>query len=333
MPFSADELMAILEAAKTDALMEPIIIAAVCSAMRLGDCCRLRWQDIDEADGFMTVKTSKTRVTIDIPIFPMLYEQLEKHRGRNKTYVFPEQAEQYERNPGLLTTRLRKILWLAGFAGDDSDKGSNTERLIRHEVSPRKARTAVTRKLKNMPESSRKSRMSHALELYLDGNSLKQVASQTQLSQGTVHAYLKEVETETGICIVRGRLHKEKPKVHRGPIRETRTNGKRRASIRDFHSFRTTWITLALTSNLPMEIVRRVTGHTTVDVVLKHYFRPQRAELKKALTQNMPSLLTDGTMVTVHDQALTSLRTADDDNWRTVVDETIALLEGNRSSV
>jgi hypothetical protein len=174
--------------------------------------------------------------------------------------------------------------------------------------------------------------MSHALDLYLSGDSLKRVASKTALSQGTVHAYLKQVETETGVCIVRGRLHKVKPKVLRGPIHETRTNGKRRASIRDFHSFRTTWITLALTSNLPMEIVRRVTGHSTVDVVLKHYFRPQRAELKKALTENMPSLLTDGTMVSVHDQALTILRAADDDNWRTVVDEAIALLEGNRSS-
>jgi integrase len=58
---------------------------------------------------------------------------------------------------------------------------------------------------------------------------------------------------------------------------------KKWASVGDFHAFRTTWITRALTQGVPMELVRRVTGHTTLNVVLKHYFRPDRKAFAKAL--------------------------------------------------
>jgi len=54
---------------------------------------------------------------------------------------------------------------------------------------------------------------------------------------------------------------------------------------KDFHSFRVTWITNALSAGVPMEIVRRVTGHQTVEVVLKHYFRPGRGQMLKELSR------------------------------------------------
>ena len=75
-----------------------------------------------------------------------------------------------------------------------------------------------------------------------------------------------------------------------------RANGKgvRRASVRDFHSFRVTWVTLALTAGVPLELVQRVTGHKTVDVVLKHYFQPGREDFRNALQSAMPDLLTNG---------------------------------------
>ena len=51
-----------------------------------------------------------------------------------------------------------------------------------------------------------------------------------------------------------------------------------------------TWVTLALTAGVPMELVRRVTGHATADIVLKHYFRPGREEFRQALEAAMPGL-------------------------------------------
>jgi integrase len=82
--------------------------------------------------------------------------------------------------------------------------------------------------------------------------------------------------------------------VVRGEIHAKREGGLRRASIRDFHSFRVTWVTLALTAGVPLELVQKVTGHRTTDIVLKHYFQPGREEFRRALQSAMPKLLTNG---------------------------------------
>ena len=61
-----------------------------------------------------------------------------------------------------------------------------------------------------------------------------------------------------------------------------------------FHSFRVTWVTLALTAGVPLELVQKVTGHKTTDIVLKHYFQPGREAFRQALQTAMPKLLTNG---------------------------------------
>ena len=82
--------------------------------------------------------------------------------------------------------------------------------------------------------------------------------------------------------------------VVRGEIHVKRREGLRLASIRDFHSFRVTWVTLALTAGVPLELVQRVTAHRATDVVLKHYFQPRREAFRHALQSAMPTLLTNG---------------------------------------
>lgn len=82
--------------------------------------------------------------------------------------------------------------------------------------------------------------------------------------------------------------------VHRGDVHAERKGGLRRASVRDFHSFRVTWVTLALTAGVPLELVQKVTGHKTTDIVLKHYFQPGREDFRRALQSVMPKLLTNG---------------------------------------
>jgi hypothetical protein len=89
----------------------------------------------------------------------------------------------------------------------------------------------------------------------------------------------------TGLRVRRGNgVKKERPK-QLGQVTAARKAGLRRASIRDFQSFRVTWITLALSAGVPMELVTRVTGHQTVDVVLKHYFRQEGGTLPWELSR------------------------------------------------
>ena len=113
-PFTPEELGAINEAAKADEFIRPIIIVGICTAMRRGDCCLLEWKDVDLANRFITVKTSKTGQTVSIPIFPMLQDELKaqaKNAGMKRDrYVFPEQARMYLENPDGITWRVKKIL-------------------------------------------------------------------------------------------------------------------------------------------------------------------------------------------------------------------------------
>lgn len=190
-PFSQPELKRILHVA--DDFIRPIIVTGMCTAMRLGDCCLLKWRDVDLENEFVVVKSSKTGETAEIPLFPMLRAEIEKQPRSASEYVFKDQARMFETNRHGITRRAHQAFKAAG---------------IDSQVEPQ--------------------------------------------------------------------------------------NRSQKASVKDFHSFRTTWITIALTAGVPMELVRRVTGHVTVDVVLKHYFRPGRADFRKALLRAMPRLITSG---------------------------------------
>ena len=197
-PFKPKELAEIVRRVKDDSILRPVVITAMCTAMRRGDVCLLRWEDVDMKEGFIAVKASKGGGTVDIPIFPLLRTELERH-PRVGEFCFPEVAQMYLENAQGITYRVKKLL----------------ERME-----------------------------------FTDAN-------------GNGH-------------------------------RVDREHGERRGSVRDLHSFRTTWITLALTAGVPMDLVRRVTGHRTVDVVLEHYFRPGREDFKRTLERAMPGVMLEG---------------------------------------
>jgi hypothetical protein len=117
-----------------------------------------------------------------------------------------------------------------------------------------------------------------------DGNGNDAAAENVQSSGETalVAVVVNEDGSDTG------------PVAHRGDIHAERNGGLRRASVRDFHSFRVTWVTLALTAGVPLELVQKVTGHKTTDIVLRHYFQPGREDFRRALQSAMPKLLTNG---------------------------------------
>ena len=51
-------------------------------------------------------------------------------------------------------------------------------------------------------------------------------------------------------------------------------------------------VTLALSAGVPVELCRLVTGAQTVNVVMKHYFKPQAEHLKAVLGDKLPEVLT-----------------------------------------
>lgn len=209
-PFTPADLDAILKAAEADPDLRPVLITGMCTAMRRGDCCTLKWRDVDLPNRFLNVKTAKTGQTVAIPIFPPLLVELEARKDNGSEYVFPAIAEKYRQVPLNITRRVRRVFEKAGFAD------------VKPVETPRKGKPGPKPKVRPVPRAA----------------------------------------------VTVAREHGQ---------------GKNRVSIRDFHSFRVTWVTLALTAGVPLELVQRVTGHKTVDVVLKHYFQPSREAFRNAL--------------------------------------------------
>jgi hypothetical protein len=107
--------------------------------------------------------------------------------------------------------------------------------------------------------------------------------------------HLNEIEAMTGAAVLR-RTATPTPEVVRGTMHAEAGGraGRNRVSVRGWHSFRTTFITRALAAGMPEELVRRVTGHSGVDVFRKHDFRPDRADFAKAFEAAMPGLAMNG---------------------------------------
>jgi integrase len=290
-PFTPEELKAILDAAQNDEFIRPVLVTGICSAMRRGDCCLLKWSDVDLDKRFITVKTAKTGQTVSIPIFPLLHDELSAWQGKSKGFAFPEQAKMYLENPDGITWRVKKVLAVA--LG-----GAETISNALPEVPAEEVRRRGESYIASLPDGERKSRMKDVFDNYMAGKKTCEAAEISSVSRGSVSGYLNEIESKINCQVLRGRPRglslTARLKNDDGLLSAERKGGTRSASIRDFHSFRVTWVTLALTAGVPLELVQKVTGHKTVNIVLKHYFQPGREDFRRALQSAMPKLLTNG---------------------------------------
>ncbi len=285
-PFTVEEMKAILEACADDDFIRPVIVTGMCTAMRRGDCCLLKWKDVDHKEGFITVKTAKTGETVDIPMFPMLRDELAKARakaGKSK-FCFPEAADMYRNNPDGITWRVKQVLARA------LERKAVDEGRLLPAASPDETRSRGLAHIDSLGDTPKAARMREIFTAYMDGQGINEVMASTGASRGSVSGHLNEIESAIGCAVVRGK--RVSPKTD--TLQAERENGQRKASVRDFHSFRVTWITLALAAGVPLELVQRVTGHRTVEVVMKHYFRPGREDFRQTIMRAMPKMLADG---------------------------------------
>lgn len=290
-PFEPDELRRIADVVQNDDLMRPLIVTAMCTAMRLGDCATLTWDSVDLDDGFIVIKTSKTGEIAEIPILPLLRQELES-ADRSTEFVFPEAAEIYRSRPTTLSYSFKKILIKAGL-GELPPKDKRATKQHLQSIPPDELRKRVYDFLDeyappiNKPDKPKL--MRKVFDSYMNGMTIPKICTSIGISRGSASYYLNELEDNVNAQIVKRRELGVRTAV--GPMRGERKHGQRRASQLDFHSFRVTWITIMLTAGLPMELVQTVTGHQTVEIVLKRYFKPKRANLRAQVEKLMPALL------------------------------------------
>lgn len=296
-PFDGAELDAIFAAAaKVDPDLRPALVAAACTALRRGDVCRLRWDAIDLAEGFVTVKTAKTGETVEIPIFPPFRAVLDEAASKRKKgvpYVFPKIALAYARNAKGLNGRLNRVLSAAGFAtpkrrGTDGAEGGGKY------PAPEDAEVAAAMVEDGMErEAWRKASRAKArriLALHLEGRNGKEIAEALHLSRAGVSEYLHAMEDAGRIALVSEPKRDTTARATLAEIGDGEQRAKR-GSLCGWHSFRTTFCTLALANGVPMDILRKITGHRTAEIVLKHYDRRGRDAMRKAIGDAMPKAI------------------------------------------
>lgn len=119
-----------------------IILAGLFTGMREGDCCTLRWEEVDLKSGEVAVTTEttagertvlKTAEKIWIPMFPPFREVLLKMKPKQSGFIFPLMAQKYRSAPDSVSSRLVRAIEKI-FADDES-----FERTVKRKHGLRKA--------------------------------------------------------------------------------------------------------------------------------------------------------------------------------------------------
>jgi len=77
---------------------------------------------------------------------------------------------------------------------------------------------------------------------------------------------------------------------------------------------------------VPLELLQRVTGHRTTEVVLKHYFRPGREDFRQILSEAMPNILSAGHSKSPKDRMQEILEKMSAKSWKADRDRLLQLL-------
>ena len=142
------------------------------------------------------------------------------------------------------------------------------------------------------PDEESRGRLTDIFRRYAAGESMREIGDAIGLKKQTVSYHLHRIEDMTGKPFLRVQAPSVRKAV-REHTQAKRERGQRAASVRDWHALRTTWVTLALASGrVSVETVKVVTGHGTVETVLKHYFKPGREHFKRVLHEALPDVLT-----------------------------------------
>jgi integrase len=108
--FTLKELEKISQTA--DDFTRALFIVGLCTGLRQGDICTLRWIDIDFKDNIITKATGKTGKEVIIPILPPLLEFLQEQKESSEAgeYVLPIHAKMQRDNPSGITYRVKNML-------------------------------------------------------------------------------------------------------------------------------------------------------------------------------------------------------------------------------
>lgn len=293
-PLNAVEIERLLEAAADDRTACDLIVTGLSTGLRRGDACRLTWKSVDLKSGVLKLTTSKTRAELYLPVMPRLRAVLEARnaeREEGAEYVFPEAELQLRTNPSGVSWRIKRAFALAFAKPPEAKKADEPELVPLSETLPTVLQAVRAAK---MPAGKRE-KMIDLLNRYASGQSYRVIQQEKCISRGGISILLHQAQE---LANVRFLPDAQAPGINaaiRDVTREKREVGLKAASKYDFHGLRTTFVTLALNAGIGVDKLKALTGHNTVEVVLKHYFKPRGTEVAGELEAALPDVLTGRT--------------------------------------
>ena len=114
--FTPEELRLIYD--NLDSFTRPLFTVAIMTALREGDICTLRWNEIDFGTRTICRTMNKTGRLVEIPIADRLLDYLKSQYTQtgDGEFVFPEHAEMYRNNPSGVSYRIKQFLEGLGIA-------------------------------------------------------------------------------------------------------------------------------------------------------------------------------------------------------------------------
>ena len=278
VPLTRNQLKAILDAARHDALLHPLLTAAAYTGLRLGDLCNLKWSAVDLAAGCVTIPATTAHQYVKLPILPPLRAIFEKQRascGKHRLFVFPEAARRYNsRNehgvPSLRGSLLTGAKVCIGQALNAAPLPAKPD-----ETKPLPSVPDVMAQIQKAGFAPRKAaRIATTYRLFREGHSYSQITAVTGRSKGQCSEDLHTVETLVGHRLRPGKpLHAPNSRTTVDLIQLTRhaTHGaSRQTSLYGWRSFRPAFCLLALEAGIPTETIEQVVGRATLAQALKY---------------------------------------------------------------
>jgi integrase len=295
IPLTHEEENTLLAVArKTDPFTYQLLVAALSTGLRRGDVCRLKWSSVDFRGNVLNVRTSKTGATVCLPIMPTLREVLDAQLATKEdkaVYVFPDARRMITANPDGITYRVKRafaLMFSEITKNEPQEPQDKPEPVNLKDVLPEVLEAVQRAKMRD----SRRLKMIDVLKLYGKGKKYREIKEIWKICHDTISDLLHEAQDISGFNFMPENKGGESiRRTIKHTTRKTRTVGTRSASKYDFHSLRTTFCTRAIAGGFSVDMLRALTGHGTVDTVLKHYFKPSGSDYRGELEKVMPTSL------------------------------------------
>lgn len=302
------ELGLVAETARErDLLIHDLAMLSINTSLRKGDCCTLRWEDVqldetwkDRNGGVhrgvirrVNRKTNRMGLYPFTEMIRLIVDRRLSERKPGDEYVFEEAAELYRRNPKGLTYRLQKVFVDALGA----ERGIFVEDGATEDVVPlAEILGEVKAKVGEAPLGERKRAATLGmLDLYARGMSFNEIAARTGRGKSLVSLYLNDAQALVAPKRFIKRVTEPRFGYRKAIDALTMAKapvGMKRDSELNFMTFRTSFVTILRRKGVSADFIKRFTAHTSTRMIDAIYDRSNALDYAEDVLSVLPKTVT-----------------------------------------